>query len=438
MFRAIILRLGPKKGDQRRGMAKSFLFDESEARGSRTSNYWDKGCIITPPKAISQGMGFFNEQNNALTENKNEARVSDSEMEITLPFSTDLNLRAAYQSPSKKEIRIGKLLEDLDMLCGTVGMAHANLGKTRAKMVTASVDRIDIIGPICAAQDLRMLARPTWVGTSSLEIESKIESPINTPVLKAHFVMVGLPMESGDSSSERQKVSLPQLALENPKEIARFQAGIRRHEKRLKDKATSLNSKPPTAEESLLLNDLYHRNKHNRFGAELFIPPSLSPARFLSGSNKRAMSSTRVETCLLAHQQMRNHGGSFFGGQIILQGFELAFTAATLFLGAKPRFIHLHDLHFHRPVNIGSFLFINASVNYTDTERNLIHVRAFAYTVDPSNMEDIQFTNTFQFTFQNFSSRPTPEVIPNSYEEMLSYLEGVRVNHLSHPVTYSP
>lgn len=62
-------------------------------------------------------------------------------------------------------------MEDLDALAGAIGYKHADDGKSDSApitIVTASVDRIDLLKPLGVA-DIRLSGHVTYVGYSSME-----------------------------------------------------------------------------------------------------------------------------------------------------------------------------------------------------------------------------------------------------------------------------
>ena len=73
--------------------------------------------------------------------------MKDSLCEAFLPFASDLTLRDEYLT-AMGTLRVGKLLEDLDAMAGTVAFRHADDADDNTRpltIVTASVDRIDLI-----------------------------------------------------------------------------------------------------------------------------------------------------------------------------------------------------------------------------------------------------------------------------------------------------
>ena len=71
---------------------------------------------------------------------------------------------------------------------------------------------------------------------------------------------------------------------------------------------------------------------------------------------------TRLQAVKLCHPQERNIHSSIFGGFLMREAFELAFTNATLYLNARPYTLSSDDIAFRRPVPIGSILFLNSQV----------------------------------------------------------------------------
>lgn len=66
------------------------------------------------------------------------------------------------------------------------------------------------------------------------------------------------------------------------------------------------------------------------------------------------MDKTRFSNTQFMHRQDRNIHGKIFGGHIMQQAFELAWVAATCFLGPnQAQFMFVGDIQFVRPVNIG-------------------------------------------------------------------------------------
>ncbi|EEF27976.1 acyl-CoA thioesterase, putative [Ricinus communis] len=153
----------------------------------------DAGSSIRKPISLWPGM-YHSPVTNALWEARSsifEKPAADSPLDdsseselvtktpsrsrtvILYNFSSDFVLREQYRNPWN-EIRMGKLVEDLDALAGTISYKHCcnEDGMTRPiLLVTASVDRMVLKMPIRVDADLRIAGAVTWVGRSSMEIQ---------------------------------------------------------------------------------------------------------------------------------------------------------------------------------------------------------------------------------------------------------------------------
>jgi acyl-coenzyme A thioesterase 9 len=83
--------------------------------------------------------------------------------------------------------------------------------------------------------------------------------------------------------------------------------------------------------------------------------------------NLHFMDTTRLQTATIMQPQYRNrHHFMIFGGFLLKQTFELAFTTAAAFAHARPTFVSLDPSTFLNPVPVGSILYMTAQVVYTD------------------------------------------------------------------------
>ncbi|KAI9104357.1 hypothetical protein K1719_022929 [Acacia pycnantha] len=104
-----------------------------------------------------------------------------------------------YRDPWN-EVRIGKLLEDLDVLAGTISVKHCSDDDSTTRpllLVTASVDKIVLKKPISVDFDLKVVGSVIWVGRSSIVVqlvvsESKKEGcdDSDSIALTANFIFV--------------------------------------------------------------------------------------------------------------------------------------------------------------------------------------------------------------------------------------------------------
>eukprot|EP00468_Gymnochlora_sp_CCMP2014_P010129 CAMPEP_0167751404 /NCGR_PEP_ID=MMETSP0110_2-20121227/6551_1 /TAXON_ID=629695 /ORGANISM="Gymnochlora sp., Strain CCMP2014" /LENGTH=184 /DNA_ID=CAMNT_0007636879 /DNA_START=17 /DNA_END=568 /DNA_ORIENTATION=- len=100
-----------------------------------------------------------------------EKITEDSRTRVEYPFSVDERLAQSYRNPWG-QVRMGKILEDLDALAGNVAMQHTRQKGSCRKLVlvTAGVDRIKLSGRACITQDMAMEGVVLWTGKSSIEI----------------------------------------------------------------------------------------------------------------------------------------------------------------------------------------------------------------------------------------------------------------------------
>jgi acyl-coenzyme A thioesterase 9 len=96
-----------------------------------------------------------------------------------------------------EQIRIGKLMEDLDSHAGVCANLHATpIGYKDGEymhpaIVTASVDRIIMLGSLSELVDYEISGQTTWAGRSSMEVSLDLVTlPERNLILKASFTMV--------------------------------------------------------------------------------------------------------------------------------------------------------------------------------------------------------------------------------------------------------
>eukprot|EP01125_Pyxidicula_operculata_P020530 TRINITY_DN7606_c0_g1_i3.p3 TRINITY_DN7606_c0_g1~~TRINITY_DN7606_c0_g1_i3.p3 ORF type:complete len:159 (+),score=21.70 TRINITY_DN7606_c0_g1_i3:1342-1818(+) len=151
------------------------------------------------------------------------------------------------------------------------------------------------------------------------------------------------------------------------------------------------------------------------------------------------MSETYRQTTILCQFQERNLHNKLFGGYLMRAGFELAFSTAYVFAGAKPYFQALADISFVKPVSIGSILSLKAQVVYVDTVRNNLQVEVVAEVIKPEERKR-DLTNTFSFTFNvpDLTGGPLKPLLPVTYEQSLRYFDGKRKYdcHIQHQEEY--
>ncbi|KAL8170264.1 hypothetical protein V2J09_022068 [Rumex salicifolius] len=336
-------------------------------------------------------------------------------------FSSDFILREQYRD-AWNEVRIGKLVEDLDALAGTISVKHCSDEDVMTRpvlLVTASVDKIVLSKPISVDVDLTISGSVIWVGRSSIEIQLEViqsteenSSPTNAIALTANFIFVARDSQTGEASEVNR------ISPETEKEKLLFKdAEMRskiRKTKRVQDQRAHKYQQVDRLEALLA---------EGRIFCDM-------PA--LADRNSILLRDTRLENSMICQPQQRNIHGRIFGGFLMHRAFELAFSTAYAFAGTMPCFLEVDHVDFLRPVDVGDFLRFQSCILYTeleDSERPFINVEVIAHVTRPE-IRSSEVSNTFYFTFtvcpkskkvQNgFSIR---KVVPATEEEARRILE---------------
>lgn len=344
--------------------------------------------------------------------------MSDSYCELELPFRTSIDLLEAYRS-IHGGLRFGKLMEDLDALAASIAYRHCD--DADLTLVTAAVDRIDLLKSfddrLC---DVRMRGFVTYVGRSSMEVTISVEINENRDwelAALAKFVFVA---RTADGS---QAVPVNRLILETSREKEIFRLGEARHQYRLRRNEQSLFRQPPTEEESRLLHQLLIK----------------SPSVVQPKNHNVPMKSTEMTSIRICHPQERNIHNFIFGGYLMREAFELAYSTASVFThGRELTVTTVDDVSFVHPVAIGSLLHFNGRIVYADLDphhdhHQRLHIEVMADVIDPKT-ESRKTTNTFHYTFVCPQEQQDPSwVVPETYTEAMRYLEGKRRVEFSDP-----
>ncbi|KAM9998504.1 hypothetical protein ACTFIY_008154 [Dictyostelium cf. discoideum] len=356
----------------------------------------------------------------------------DSYTEVDLFFSSDMALREIYLSPYG-HLRIGRLLEDLDALAGTVSFKHAENDEDTFKktIVTASVDRISLLQPLMPDRDIKMEGVVTYVGKSSMEVMIKLSSKNNEtlqhePVLVAYFTMVA--RENGKASPVNH------LRTTSDYERKLFENGEKHKECRISHKQQSLDLTTPTASELQTIHSLFMTAKNEEKSSKLELIQ---------------MNDTTCQSVILCQPQERNINGNIFGGYLLRKGFETAFTTCFMkFNSSLPRFCAMDDITFLLPVEIGDILTLESTIVYSQSIPNLpqnyyAQVEVLAYVTNPY-IGKKKLSNIFNFTFycspsgENTKPPTNPDsstnldskikqILPSTYSEAMRFISGKRI-----------
>ncbi|KAI9111137.1 hypothetical protein K1719_017748 [Acacia pycnantha] len=364
--------------------------------------------LLDPPKDAPP-------QSELLTKTPSQSRTS-----ILYNFSSDFILREQYRDPWN-EVRIGKLLEDLDALAGTISVKHcADVDSTTRPLllVTASVDKIVLKKPISVDKDLKIVGSVIWVGRSSIEIlldviqSSEDGSETSDMVaLTANFIFVAR------DSKTRKAAPVNRLAPETEQEKVLFEQAEARNNLKKKKRGEKRD---------------FESGEVNRLKALLAEGRIFCDMPALADRDSILLRDTRLENSLICQPQQRNIHGRIFGGFLMHRAFELAFSTSYAFAGLVPCFLEVDHVDFLRPVDVGDFLRLKSCVLYTELhnpDQPLISVEVVAHVTRPE-LRTSEVSNTFYFTF---SVRPEAKaskdgfklrnVVPATEEEARLILE---------------
>ncbi|XVF21242.1 hypothetical protein REPUB_Repub12eG0073300 [Reevesia pubescens] len=333
--------------------------------------------LLDPPKDAPP-------QSELLTKTPSQSRTS-----ILYNFSSDYILREQYRDPWN-EVRIGKLLEDLDALAGTISVKHCSDDDSTTRpllLVTASVDKIVLKKPISVDIDLKIVGSVIWVGRSSIEIQleviqsTKEDSDVaDSGALTANFIFVARDSKTGKAAPVNR------LSPETEHEKFLFEEAEARSKLRKKKRVDRRE---------------LENGETNRLEALLAEGRIFCDMPALADRDSILIRDTRLENALICQPQQRNIHGRIFGGFLMHRAFELAFSTAYAFAGLVPCFLEVDHVDFLRPVDVGDFLRLKSCILYTELEnpdQPLINVEVVAHVTRPE-IRSSEVSNTFYFTF---------------------------------------
>ncbi|KAF9784706.1 Thioesterase/thiol ester dehydrase-isomerase [Thelephora terrestris] len=352
--------------------------------------------------------------------------MHDSYCEVTLPFKSSPEFLEQYTNASGG-IRTGKIMEVLDSTAGSVAYKHLlgpeaeTVGTIQEQgfyVVTASVDRLDVLAPIYPPlRDLRLSGHVIHTGRSSMEIVVRLigldDGGNEESLMLGRFCMVCRDVRGGS-------YEVPQLTLATPEEKELYEIGKGFRDKRQMESRTALTRVPPTSAEAEALHSFYL--KAGQYEDGYIATPSHEAERVW-------MSDTTIEKSQLMFPQSRNAHSKIFGGYLMRLAYELGFANATLFSRGPVRFLSLDKISFAKPVSIGSILRLRSTIIHSTASGKypaIVHVRVEANVVDVSTGLE-ETTNDFRFTWVVEDGPPlSRNVVPKTYEESMLWLEGRR------------
>ncbi|KAJ7058107.1 Thioesterase/thiol ester dehydrase-isomerase [Mycena amicta] len=353
---------------------------------------------------------------------KKERNMHDSYCELVLPFGSSPKLLEQYTNVHGG-IRMGMLMESLDSLAGSISYKHMlgptveSLGSIEERgfyIVTASVDRLDMLSALDPSRDLRLSGQVIYTGRSSMEVAVKMETIGNGPeetVLLGRFSMV-----CRDAVTHKARDVHP-LIISTPEEQALHSMGEDLRQRRQSQALRALSRVPPSSAEAEALHSYYLQ--HGEDSKD-------------SPRDRVWMGDTKLEKCMLMFPQERNVHQKIFGGYLMRLAYELGFSNSSLFMrGGHVRFLSLDGIAFREPVPIGSILRLTSHVLHSTHSEEfplIVHVGVTANVVDVETGEE-RTTNEFRFTWcrdEEADKVSKRKVVPKTYKEAMLWLEGKR------------
>ncbi|KAL6209066.1 hypothetical protein ACLB2K_020009 [Fragaria x ananassa] len=227
---------------------------------------------------------------------------SQSRTTILYNFSSDFILREQYKDPWN-EVRIGKLLEDLDALAGTISVKHCYAVDTTTRpllLVTASVDKIVLRKPISVDIDLKIVGAVIWVGRSSIEIHLEVTQSTkgcgtsDSLALSANFIFVARDSKTGKAAPVNR------LLPETEREQFLFKEAEARNNLRKRTRGGQKRE--------------FENGEVNRLESLLAEGRIFCDMPALADRDSILLRNTSLENSLICQPQQRNIHGRIFGG----------------------------------------------------------------------------------------------------------------------------
>ncbi|UZJ52990.1 hypothetical protein CBS101457_002310 [Exobasidium rhododendri] len=369
-------------------------------------------------------------------------RMIDSYIELALPFKSQPQLLERYIATSAN-IRLGKVFEDLDSLSGDISYSHVLGGRPTALkqslnpifIVTASVDRLDLLEQLRADKDYRLSGMVIYVGSSSMEVLVTIDE-MGEGLEAAKTCLTGRFTMATRNALTGRSQRIPPLSLGSKVEEDLFAMGQAHKQRKALEAQSSLEKVPPTTEESALLHRLWLSDQGQG-------QADAGKEAETDSMDAVKIADTVLYTTSHMHPQQRNVHMKVFGGFLMRSSYETAWMAAALYANKPVTFLSLDALPFHLPVSIGAVLSLTTHVTYTDQSKNeggegtptIASVVVLAEIVDvETGRRDL--SNTFHFSF-DLGSKNQKKVIPVSYSDSMAWIEGKRRVELGQEVRSS-
>ncbi|KAG5675080.1 hypothetical protein PVAND_005012 [Polypedilum vanderplanki] len=341
--------------------------------------------------------------------------MQDSFTSAIIPLASDIKLRDKYVG-FLGEIRIGRLLEDMDLFAVWVVHQHVLLPNLSPGIplpytfVTILVDKIDFTEIDAKPDaDIRLSGHVSYVGKSSIEVVVWLEQKRVgkwRKLTRALFLMA-----ARDPTNTRAAIVNP-LVPANEEEQKIFDGGEVRKKRRSTFQKTDLHKTEPNPFETKLIHDMFIKTID--MGSKAFNKRILP-------SNCVWMEDVDMSNIIFSQPEDRNNHNKIFGGFLMRNALELSWALAHSFSKRRPKLLHISDIYFIKPVEVSSLISMSAHVLYT--ELNYMEIVVIAEVFDPVSGSQ-STTNQFYYTYSIADT--LPQVLPKTYHEAIWYIDGRR------------
>ncbi|KAL0281304.1 UNVERIFIED_CONTAM: hypothetical protein PYX00_002332 [Menopon gallinae] len=257
--------------------------------------------------------------------------------------------------------------------------------------------------------DIRISGHVCWIGKTSAEVVVWLEQKTQgvwQRITRALFLM------AGRNSINTGPAIMNPLEPTNEEERKIVMGGEERKKRRQTALSKSLFRTGPDEAEQGLIHELFLKTVDER---DMLLNRRILPA------NCNWITDTKLNNVILCHPEDRNLHNKVFGGFLMRQALELSWNASYIYSKWKPRLLHISDIIFHRPVDVGSMLQMSAYVTYT--EKNYVQILVYAEVLNQKTGKT-STTNFFNYTYE--AREIVSPILPQSYHEAMMYLDGRR------------
>ncbi|XP_050536519.1 acyl-coenzyme A thioesterase 9, mitochondrial-like [Daktulosphaira vitifoliae] len=340
--------------------------------------------------------------------------MNDSFDRAKVPLSNDLVLQNKYTT-TYKGLRLGRLLEDMDLFAVWIVMKHIYNPKLPKDVpipyvvVTLLVDDLLITPERFPDKDLIFSGLVSHVGKTSMEVTLWLEQLHDNKlkrITKANFVFVAR------DSTNQSSVLVNALEPKGEFEKRIMNTLSQRNEERKRACQDSILNKIPTPEEHCSIYEVFLKtlNKKEPMLGDKILPPG-----------SVWMDDTKIETNILCHPEDRNLHNTVFGGFLMRVATELAFLVASVHCKTRVVSRAINSITFRSSVPIGSRLKLVGKICYTNKNVMIIEVIAKVESIETKTSLT---TNTFYHVF--VAPNNVDPVLPQSYHDSMLYIDGQR------------